>query len=165
MKLSLTRLGASLALALVVAGTGAFGTTAKAQSMPAPDGARVYLSSLAPGSDIMTDTVHFKMNVEGMTVAAAGSDDPNSGHFHILINTELENTDEPIPSDENHIHFGAGETEGFLKMQPGEYTVQLVFADTNHIPHDPVIATEPITIRVLPAQFVGYGGRSFWYGF
>ena len=33
-------------------------------------------------------------------------------------------------------------------LPPGTHTLQLLLADQNHIPHDPVVASEVITITV-----------------
>ena len=54
-----------------------------------------------------------------MGVAPAGSDRQNSGHHHLLIDTELPPLDQRIPSDFNHLHFGAGQTEATITLKPG----------------------------------------------
>ena len=56
--------------------------------------------------------------------------------------------DLPIPADANHIHFGDGSSTTSLELEPGEHTLQLVFADHLHIPHDPPVISEKITITV-----------------
>jgi hypothetical protein len=47
----------------------------------------------------------------GMGVAPAGSDRENSGHQHLLVDTELPALSQPIPNVFNHLHFGAVQTE------------------------------------------------------
>jgi len=83
-----------------------------------------------------------------MVVAPAGQHDANSGHHHLLIDTALANPDQPIPSDPNHLHFGKGQTETTVELAPGTHTLQLVLGDGNHIPHQPPVASDPITITV-----------------
>lgn len=86
--------------------------------------------------------------LRGMGVAPAGVAQPNTGHHHLLIDTELPPLDEPVPSDEHHRHFGGGQTETIIELSPGKHTLQLLFADQNHRPHDPPVVSEKITITV-----------------
>ena len=53
-----------------------------------------------------------------------------------------------IPADDNHIHFGGGQTEVTLELEPGEHTIQLLLGDHNHVPHDPVVVSEVVTFTV-----------------
>src|SRR5882757_1801118 len=91
---------------------------------PSAPGAAVYFVDLKDGQTVPTKfTVHF--GLRGMGVAPAGSDKENSGHHHLLIDTEVPPLDEPIPNDFNHLHFGAGQTEATLTLRGGEHTLQL----------------------------------------
>jgi hypothetical protein len=56
--------------------------------------------------------------------------------------------DKPIPADDNHIHFGRGQTEHQIKLPPGEHTLQLLLGDANHIPHSPPVMSEQIKVYV-----------------
>ena len=91
-------------------------------------------------------TIHF--GLKNMGVAPAGSDRPNSGHHHVLIDTDLPPLDQPIPNDFNHLHFGAGQTQATVDLKPGEHTLQLLFGDKDHIPHNPPLFSQKITVRV-----------------
>jgi hypothetical protein len=114
---------------------------------PSPPGASVYFIDLKDGATIGPKTViHFGLH--GMGVAPAGSDKENSGHHHLLIDTELPPLDQPIPSDFNHLHFGAGQTEAEVSLSPGPHTLQLLFADKNHVPHSPPVMSERIRVTV-----------------
>ncbi len=73
---------------------------------------------------------------------------PNSGCHHVLIDTKLEDYTSPIPADDTHVHFGKGQTEAALDLKPGKHTLQLILADQNHIPHDPPVQSEVVTITV-----------------
>jgi hypothetical protein len=52
------------------------------------------------------------------------------------------------PSDDNHRHFGGGQTEVTLELPAGTHTLQLVLGDLNHVPHDPPVTSEVITVTV-----------------
>ena len=54
----------------------------------------------------------------------------------------------PIPADDNHVHFGKGQTETEITLSSGEHTLQMLLGDHLHIPHDPPLTSDPITIYV-----------------
>jgi len=113
----------------------------------APEGAKVTITSPANGATVSSPvTVQFA--IEGMTLAAAGTPDAGTGHHHLLIDTGMPALDQPIPKDANHVHFGQAQTEGQVELAPGQHTLQLVLGDGNHVPHDPPVASEVITITV-----------------
>src|SRR5277367_6229474 len=110
-----------------------------------PPGARVYIVSPADG-DYIPKTVTIRFGLVNMGVAPAGVEKANSGHHHLLIDTPLPPLDQPIPNDENHLHFGAGQTEATITLTPGRHTLQLLLGDANHMPHIPPVFSKPITI-------------------
>jgi len=114
---------------------------------PAPESAQVYIVAPAAGATV-TNPVVVQFGLKNMGVAPAGIDQPNTGHHHLLIDTELGRMDLPIPAGEQHVHFGGGQTQTTLTLTPGEHTLQLVLGDFLHIPHDPPIASARITINV-----------------
>ena len=83
-----------------------------------------------------------------MGVAPAGIDKPNTGHHHLLVDAVLPPLDKPIPNDENHLHFGAGQTETSLTLPTGKHTLQLLLGDTAHLPHQPPVYSDPIVVYV-----------------
>ena len=91
-----------------------------------------------------------EFGIEGMKVAPAGTYAEGTGHFHLLINTKLEEDflEDPLPADESHIHYGDGQTETELVLAPGEYTLQLVMGDGDHVVHNPSVTSDIITITV-----------------
>ena len=120
---------------------------------PSPPGAAVYFVGIKDGQTVPTTfTVNF--GLKGMGVAPAGSDKANAGHHHLLIDTELPPLDQPIPSDFNHLHFGAGQTEAEVTLPEGEHTLQLVLGDKDHIPNTIPLISERIKIRVVAASQV-----------
>ena len=96
-----------------------------------------------------------RFGLRDMGVAPAGFERANSGHHHLLIDTELPPLDQPIPNDFNHLHYGAGQTEAEITLKPGTHTLQLLFGDKDHIPHTPplmsaqirVVVADPGTVR------------------
>ena len=83
-----------------------------------------------------------------MGVAPAGIQSENTGHHHLLVDTSPPPLDKPIPNDTNHRHFGKGQTETSLELAPGNHTLQLLLGDFTHIPHDPPVLSQQITITV-----------------
>lgn len=115
---------------------------------PAADSARVYIVSPQDGETV-TSPVTVLFGLSGMGVAPAGTDRANTGHHHLLINVdELPPLDKPIPADDQHRHFGGGQTQVTLELPAGEHTLQLLLGDMAHVPHDPAVLSEKITITV-----------------
>jgi hypothetical protein len=86
--------------------------------------------------------------LRNMGVAPKDVKMPNTGHHHLLINTPMPAADKEIPSDRNHLHFGAGETETMVELPQGKHTLQLLMGDDKHIPHNPPVHSRKITIIV-----------------
>ncbi len=138
-----------LGLAVAMPLAGASAQERARQRSPAPATARLSFVGLADKVQVPARlTVRFA--ITGMEVVPAGQPRRNGGHHHLLIDTELPPLDQPIPSDFNHIHFGGGQTEAEIALTPGKHTLQLLFADHNHVPHDPPIISERITVIVAP---------------
>ena len=114
----------------------------------APDGAVVYFLSPANGATV-TSPVTVRFGLRGMGVAPAGVTAPNTGHHHLLVDAALPPENLPIPNDANHRHFGLGQTETELVLEPGQHTLQLILGDQLHIPHQPPVRSGPITITVV----------------
>jgi hypothetical protein len=90
-----------------------------------------------------------RMGTEGVIVEPASHGVRDGyGHHHIIVDAGLPALDQPIPSDEQHRHFGGGQTETTLDLPPGEHTITLLFAQGNHIPYSPAI-TDTMTITVV----------------
>jgi Domain of unknown function (DUF4399) len=124
------------------------------ETVSAP-GTKIFFTELKDG-DVVTSPVKVVFGLSGMDIAPAGTDKPNTGHHHVLVDREqfgkgpdgAAEADANIPSDEKHLHFGKGQTETMIELQPGAHTLQLVFGDKDHIPHNPPIISEMITITV-----------------
>ncbi len=114
---------------------------------PAPEGASLYIISPENGA-VVSSPVTVRFGLQGMGVAPAGIDKENTGHHHLLIDVAAPAVDQPIPSDDNHRHFGGGQTEVSIELEPGQHTLQLLLGDLAHVPHQPPVMSEPITITV-----------------
>lgn len=135
--------------AFVAAAVCFFSGLAFAGSTPAPPNAHLYIGWPNNG-EVIAAGKPFRVwfGLRDMGVAPKDVPFPNTGHHHLLIDTDLPPPDQPIPSDRNHLHFGAGETETMLELPPGRHTLQLLMGDDKHIPHNPPIYSKKITIIV-----------------
>ncbi len=134
-------LGASAAIAL--------SSLVMAQQMEktaSAEGTMAYIVSPANGATV-SSPVKVVFGLNGMGVAPAGVQANNTGHHHLLVNgAQLPNLDMPLGSDVTH--FGGGQTETTIELEPGTHTLQLILGDHLHIPHNPPVTSEKITITV-----------------
>ncbi|MFK7744806.1 MAG: DUF4399 domain-containing protein [Roseobacter sp.] len=122
---------------------------------PANPDAEVYFINLEDGQTVQSP-VAVKFGLRGMGVAPAGTEKEMTGHHHLFINRPAlgkgeDGADElanGIPADENHVHFGGGQTETVLDLPPGDHTLQLVLGDYGHVPHATPVVSDVITITV-----------------
>ena len=114
---------------------------------PAPQGARANIVSPQDGATV-SSPVAVIFGLQGMGIAPAGVEKAKTGNYHLNIDAALPPADEPVPADDNHRHFGGGQTEVTIDLTPGTHTLQLIMGDHNHVPHDPPVASEKITITV-----------------
>jgi hypothetical protein len=124
---------------------------AEAKAVPAPRPAAFFID-LKDG-DTVTSPLKVKFGVTGLEVApvpADGIDKPGTGHFHLLIDTEMtaEELKSTIPADDKHVHYGKGQTEAEVTLPPGKHTLQLVMGNGSHVPHDPPVMSDKITVTV-----------------
>src|SRR5262252_2903385 len=117
---------------------------------PSPAGAEVYIISPANGAKVHSP-VHVVFGLKGMGVAPAGVKFENTGHHHLLIDTDPPaDQSAPLPATDKIVHFGKGQTETTVTLPPGKHTLQLLLADHQHIPHAPPVISKKITITVKP---------------
>src|SRR5579871_2830047 len=120
-----------------------------ADRTPSPPGAEVYIISPQNGARIH-GPVLVQFGLKGMGVAPAGVKFDNTGHHHLLVDTDLSSIklDGPLPVTDKIVHFGKGQTEVTLTLPTGKHTLELVFADYQHIPFEPTLHSKKITITV-----------------
>ncbi len=159
-----TKAAAAASILILLAGCGSSGDdersatastatdtpAAAAPALPrtaAPDGARVFFLSPEDGATV-SSPFRVEFGAANVTIVPAGDMTPDSGHHHLLINTDVPAADLPIPKDAAHIHFGDGSTSTELDLPPGQHTLTLLLGDYLHIPHDPPVVSESITVTV-----------------
>jgi hypothetical protein len=147
-RLSMNRLSMKrLSMAL---GAGLIATMTLAQDRtPAPPAAEVYI--IAPHDGAMVHgPVTVRFGLKGMGIAPAGVKFDNTGHHHLLVDTDVSELklDAPLPATDKIVHFGKGQTETTLTLAPGKHTLELLFADYQHLSFDPPLHSKKITITV-----------------
>lgn len=119
-----------------------------AQRTPSPPGAEAYIVSPKDGAKVH-GPVLVQFGLKGMGIAPAGVKMENTGHHHLLIDTDAPaDLSAPLPATDKIMHFGKGQTETTLQLSPGKHTLQLLLGDQNHVPHDPPVLSKKITITV-----------------
>jgi hypothetical protein len=135
-----------MSLALVLAATGGWATQKRT---PSPPGAEVYIISPKDGATVCSPFV-VQFGLKGMGIAPVGVRFENSGHHHLLIDSDAPaDLDEPLTANDQLIHFGKGQTQATVTLPPGKHTLQLLLGDENHIAHDPPVFSRKITITVV----------------
>ncbi|AHD01824.1 DUF4399 domain-containing protein [Leisingera methylohalidivorans] len=122
---------------------------------PSNPEAKVYFANIQDG-DSVSSPLTLVFGLSGMGVAPSGVEKDFTGHHHLLIDRPPlgegeDGADElnfGLPSDDNHLHFGGGQTEVTLELPPGRHTLQLVLGDAGHVPHVTPVVSELITITV-----------------
>lgn len=141
---------AVLGLALPLVASSQAPATAALPRTKSPAGAKAWIVSPANGATVK-GPVKVVFGLTGMGVAPAGITFENAGHHHLLVDSPLpDNLGMPLPATEKIVHFGKGQTETTLTLPPGKHTLQLVLGDHLHIPFDPVVASDVVTITVAP---------------
>ena len=144
--------GSLSALACLNAVTGYAGTYPAADATPlispSAENAQVYIISPENGAEVASP-VTIQFGLKGMGVAPAGVSTANTGHHHLLIDLEeLPDMTQPLPASDQVRHFGKGQTETTIELEPGNHTLQLLLGNHLHIPHDKPVLSEKITITV-----------------
>lgn len=132
---------------------GAFGEYSFYTPETMPDlGQKVYFQNLLDGETVTTP-VFMEFGMLGMNPRPAGVESQGYpvGHHHLLVNRGVDSITpgEPMPNEDGLIHFGDGATSATVDLPPGTHTLQLVAGDPNHVPFDPMVASDPITITVV----------------
>ena len=113
---------------------------------PSPEGAKAYFVDLKHGDNVKSPLlVRFGLT-EQMGIAPALADWPDTGHFHLIIDSKTPNPNRPISN--RHLHLHKGQTEAIVELKQGRHTLQIVMGDYSHMPHDPPVMSEQITVNV-----------------
>ena len=113
-----------------------------------PPGASVFFIEPADGATVGQDVL-VKFGVKGIEIKPASEGIiAGTGHHHLLIDADLPPGNAPIPNDATHKHYGKGQTEDTIHLEPGNHTLQLDFADAAHVQFYPAIVSKKITVHV-----------------
>ena len=112
-----------------------------------PGKANAYIISPKAGETV-SSPVTVVFGLTGFGVAPAGTMREGTGHHHLIIDAPLPDLTKSIPADANHVHFGGGQTEVTVDLAPGKHTLQLLLGNHAHVPHDPPIYSDVVTINV-----------------
>lgn len=115
-------------------------------STPSAEGAEAYIVSPKDGETVKSP-VKVIFGLKGMGVAPAGIELENTGHHHLLVDQE---TLPPagVPMGNPPLHFGKGQTETMVELEAGTHTLQLILGNHLHVPHNPPVTSQKITITV-----------------
>jgi hypothetical protein len=113
---------------------------------------KVYFISPDDGYVSKSQNVKLVFGIDNFNILPAGINGCNSGHHHLIVDASLPILTRPIPSTENYIHFGKGQTEFEITLSPGKHTLQLLLGDYAHIPHENPIFSNKITIEILNSE-------------
>jgi hypothetical protein len=92
------------------------------------------ISLAVPGdaAAINSPYLQWDASADGVTIEESGAVTEGAGHYHLMIDTDPVTPGETIPSDDQHVHYGTGQTDGVLELEPGEHTLHLQVADGAH---------------------------------
>lgn len=110
--------------------------------------AEAYFTNLKDGDRIETPyLVKFGLSGGWGLAPIAQPGRARSGHHHLLVNRDLPlNFKEALPFNDQYIHFGKGQMETVLTLEPGSYTLRMLLADQKHLPH--FVFSKPTRITV-----------------
>ncbi len=118
-------------------------------SISAAPSAKVFIISPKDGAEV-SSPFEVVFGLQGMGIAPAGINFPNTGHHHLLIDLDkLPDLKSGIPADAQHLHFGKGQTQATIELDPGEHTLQLLLGDWMHVPHETPVVSGKINILVV----------------
>ncbi|MFC5430446.1 DUF4399 domain-containing protein [Paraburkholderia denitrificans] len=106
----------------------------------------VYFVTPKDGATV-SNPVHVKFDVDGMTVAPAGTTTPSTGHHHLLIDSGPLPQGQVVPVNDKSLHYGKGQTEADITLPPGDHTLTAQFADGAHHSYGPQWS-QTITVHV-----------------
>ncbi|WP_372995975.1 DUF4399 domain-containing protein [Marinobacter sp.] len=141
----MNRIAITLSLALLTAPVAALAEIRKSE---APANAGVYFVQPTDGATV-EQTFKVIFGLRNMGVAPAGVEKSGTGHHHLLIDTGVpSDLSQPLPATDQVKHFGGGQTETEITLSPGKHTLQLLVGDHMHVPHNPPVVSEKITVMV-----------------
>ncbi len=96
-----------------------------------------------------------EMAAEGITIEEAGEARDGAGHFHVIADAGCTTKGESIGKDADHLHFGKGQAEGVIYLEPGEHELCLDVGDGVH---------EALGVSTTRTVEVGISDQEGWCG-
>jgi hypothetical protein len=81
---------------------------------------------------LTSPSVQWRATADGVTIEEAGEVTDGAGHYHVIVDSDPVTPGETIPADDTHIHYGTGQKDGVLELEPGEHTLHLQVGDGAH---------------------------------
>jgi hypothetical protein len=119
--------------------------------------ARVFFLTPSDGATVVGRLVDGKVSVrvemgaEQVRIMPAGALVDGAGHHHIIIDGDPVPRGQSVPADDAHIHYGRGQTEAELRLEPGPHTLRLQLADGAHRAYGSALSTL-IHVNVSPTN-------------
>lgn len=135
-------------VSLLLCGVLLSGSQALAAGTTRDPNAYLYIGWPNNGEVLRGTSIKVWFGLRNMGVAPAGVNLATAGHHHLIIDAEVSDAGEPIPNNEQYLHFGKGQTETIVTLPKGKHTLQLNFADKDHMQFDPPLVSKKITITV-----------------
>ena len=118
----------------------------QAGETPSVEGTKVYFINLEEGQTVKSPfLVQFGLTSQ-MGIAPALADWPDTGHHHLIIDAASPHPNKAIGN--KHKHLNLGQSEITVELPSGKHTLQIVFGDYSHVPHDPPVMSKVINIIV-----------------
>jgi hypothetical protein len=95
------------------------------------DGPTATLTSPTDGAPV-AGGVALAMTADGVTIEPAGEVRSGYGHFHMIADAGCTAKGTGIAKDADHLHFGEGQTDGVIYLEPGEHQLCLQVGDGAH---------------------------------
>lgn len=81
---------------------------------------------------LTSQSIQWQAAADGVTMEEAGEVTSGAGHYHIIADSDLVTPGETIPTDDTHVHYGTGQRNGVLELEPGEHMLHLQLGDGAH---------------------------------
>jgi hypothetical protein len=129
--------------AAVTTGAAAAGSTEPPS--PSHEGEAAVELTAPADFDHVAGAVPLTMSASGITIEPAGESHEGAGHFHVIADAGCLPEGESIIKDPDHVHFGQGQSEGVIYLEPGRHELCLQVGDGIHLA---LGVTDTVTIDV-----------------
>ncbi len=114
----------------------------------------IHISAPANGATV-SNPVTVAVQSSGVTIKPAAAGDPNAAHYHYFIDrnpaTVLQQG-QPIPTGQPDIIHTDSANQQLPTLSPGQHTVWVVLAHTDHTPYNPNVQDQASFTVAAPGQ-------------